>query len=672
MRTAKLYPRMYTVCAGLAITALTLGGARPALAQRPEAAPPGPPAAQQGPTGPTPVAPQLTRADVESWVDGFLPYALQKGNVAGAVVVVVKDGDILLKKGYGYADVKAKTPVDPDATLFRPGSVSKLFTWTAVMQLVEQGKLDLDRDVNDYLDFKIPSGFGRPITLRNIMTHTPGFEEVEKNLFSNDSTSVAPMDAFLKAWTPERVFPPGQVPAYSNYATAVAGYIVQRVSGEPFDDYIDRHIFAPLGIEHSTFRQPLPPALKAGMAKGYVVATDEPKPFEIVIPAPAGSLAATGADMGRFMIAHLQNGRYGDATILQPETAKMMHGTALTILPAVNRMVLGFYETNRNGHRAIAHGGDTYVFHSDLHLFIDDGVGIFISMNSAGKEGATGAIRGAFFEQFADRYLPGEEAGGQVDGPTADAHARMMAGIYENSRGAQSSFLRVLGLMGPVKVAVNPDTTISVPLLTALNGEPKRWRETSPFVWREVDGKNVLAAKVENGRVVMFSGDEISPFMMFLPTPWWRSPGWLTPLAGASVAALVLMLILWPVAALVRRKYRARFPLEGPDALAHRRIRLAAVAVVLVLAAWTWTFTRLLSEISALSSKLDPWLWILQLLSLVVFVGAAAIAAWHARVVWAGKQRWPARAWSAVLVLACFTLLYVAVVFRLIAFDVNY
>src|SRR4051812_35619376 len=159
------------------------------------------------------MASQLTRTDVETWLDGFLPYALQRADIAGAVVVVVKDGEVLLEKGYGYADVAKRTPVDPKRTLFRPGSVSKLFTWTAVMQLVEAGKLDLDRDVNEYLDFRIPPAFGKPITLRHLMTHTPGFEERVKNLFSPDSVNVESFESFLKAWTPERIFPPGEVPA---------------------------------------------------------------------------------------------------------------------------------------------------------------------------------------------------------------------------------------------------------------------------------------------------------------------------------------------------------------------------------------------------------------------------------------------------------------------------
>ncbi len=670
-----MYAQMYTVKSILSIS-LTVWwlAAFTAEAQVPQQVPPKPKANVEGPAGPpTPVAPQLTRADAEAWLDGYLPYALQRADIAGAVVVVVKDGEILLEKGYGYADVAQHIPVDPQRTLFRPGSVSKLFTWTAVMQQVERGKLDLDRDVNQYLDFKIPDGFGKPVTLRNIMTHTAGFEEVDKNLFTSDSVNIESFESFLKAWTPSRIFPPGQVPAYSNYATTLAGYIVERVSGERFNDYIERHIFTPLGMEHATFRQPLPDRIKPDMAKGYELASGPSKPYEVVIAAPAGSLAATGHDMGRFMIAHLQNGRLGSAEILKPETAKLMHGTALTIVsPELNRMLLGFYETNRNGRRAIAHGGDTYWFHSDLHLFIDDRVGIYISMNSAGKEGATSAVRSALFEQFADRYLPGETSDGQVDPKVAMEHARLMAGHYDNSRRSETNFLSLLGLMGQAKVTINEDSTISLSILDGLNGKPKRWRETAPFVWREVDGKNALAAKVQNGKVVMFSGDEISPYMMFLPSPWWKSSVWLLVVLESSLVALALTVVMWPVAPLVRRHYRIASPLTGREALAHRWARIAATAVLAIVVAWGVTISRMSADISALSSKLDPWLWTLELLSLIVFFGAAVVAVWSAWLVWSAKRTWPAKLWSAVVGVACVMVLYVALAYHLIGFRVDY
>jgi CubicO group peptidase (beta-lactamase class C family) len=668
-----LYPQMYTMLrTALRASAAMAILARPGAAQKP--VPPGPPTEQESPAAaPTPVAPRLERADVEAWVDGFLPYAIERGDIAGAVVAVVKDGQVLFEKGYGYADVKRRRPVDPARTLFRPGSVSKLFTWTAVMQLVEQGKLDLDRDVNAYLDFKVPDAFGAPVTLRNAMTHTAGFEEVDKNVITSDSTDILPLGTFLKAWTPTRIFPPGKVPAYSNYATALAGYIVQRVSGEPFDEYVERHIFAPLGMEHASFRQPLPPRLRQDAAEGYDQASSgTPKPYEMVAPAPAGSLAASGDDMARFMIAHLQNGRFGQGEILKPETAKLMHGTALTILPRVNRMLLGFYETNRNGRRAIAHGGDTYYFHSDLHLFVDDGVGIFLSMNSGGKEGATSAIRSAFFEQFTDRYLPGEEHDGKVDSATAAAHARLLAGTYVNSRRSESNFIGLLGLLGPGKVTVNDDGTVGVSFLEGLNGEPKRWREIEPFVWREVDGKNLLAARVENGRVTMFSGDEISPFMVFMPPPAWKAPALLKWSLIGAIVALLLTVVAWPVAALVRRHYHAAYPLEGRQALAHKWVRIAAAATVVVLVGWGFTVQTILSEPPSANSPIDGRLLVLKLAGLVVFVAAALVALWHARVVWTGGRRWPARTWSVVLAAASVVVLLVAVTFGLVGFSTHY
>lgn len=636
--------------------------------------PPGPSTEATVPEGAPPGAAPLTRADVEAWLDGYMPYALKSGDIAGAVVVVVKDGAVLAQKGYGYSDIKSRKPVDPELTLFRPGSISKLFTWTAVMQQVEQGKLDLDTDVNEYLDFKIPPRDGQPVTLRNIMTHTAGFEEQLKGLMGEEGGEpVKPFGERLKSWVPERIFAPGTTPAYSNYATALAGYIVQRVSGVPFDDYIEQNIFSPLGMQHSSFRQPLPESLKPLMSSGYHLASEgEAKPFEIVGVSPAGSLSASGADMAKFMIAHLQNGAFGSARILQEDTAKQMHGTALTILPRVHRMLLGFYEQNYNGHRALGHGGDTNWFHSDLHLFIDDGVGMYVSVNSPGKAGASSSLRAALFEQFADRYLPGAALDGKVDEKVAAEHARMMAGVYENSRRIDSSFFSLLSLAGPIKVMANPDNTISVSMATNLSGAPIKWREVEPFVYRDADGKNLLAAEVKDGQVVRFSFDGLSPFMMFERTPASRSPGWLVPMAVIGLVSLLLTTLAWPVSALVRRRYGVAYGLSGEDAKAHRWVRIAATAALVVMIGWAVTIAQFMNNLTLLSESSDGWVWLMQLLSLVVFVGGAALGVWNAWVVVRSPRKWYAKLWAVVLALSLLLLLYIALTFQLIAFDVNY
>jgi len=357
--------------------AVALGAAGPMVAQTPGVAPAAQPAGQA-----------LTAADATTWLDGLMPYAIRRGDVAGAVVIVVKDGQVLVEKGYGTSDVKTQAPMSPTTTLMRPGSISKLFTETAVMQLVEQHKLDLDRDVNAYIDFKIPPAFGKPITLRNLIQHTAGFGEVAKHLIVTNPADARSIESYLKTWIPPRIFPPGEVPAYSNYGVTLAGYIVQRVSGEPFDDYIAHHIFQPLGMAHSTFDQPLPAGWSANMAKGYLTASTPAHPFEIVNAVPAGGLSTTADDMGRFMLAHLNHGSYGGAQILQPQTADEMHRQSFQLTPPLPGMALGFYHEDRNGHEIIGHAGDLNLFHSDLHLFLNDGVGLFVSFNSAGKAGA--------------------------------------------------------------------------------------------------------------------------------------------------------------------------------------------------------------------------------------------------------------------------------------------
>jgi len=617
----------------------------------------------------------LTKADLEAWLDGYLPFALERGDVAGAVVVVVKDGQVLLQKGYGYADVAAKKPIDPEITMFRPGSVSKLFTWTALMQLVEAGKVSLDADVNTYLDFKIPPYQGKPITVRNLMTHTTGFEEVIKNLMITDPKAVPPLGPTLKSHLPDRIFPPGEVPAYSNYGAALAGRIIERVSGQAFDDYIDQHIFTPLDMTHSSFRQPLPDRLKPFVAQGYALASGPPQPYELISAGPAGSSAVSGGDMARFMIAQLQDGAYQGRRILEPATAQSMHSTPLTIIsPSLHRMLLGFYETDRNGRRIIAHGGDLRWFHSDLDLFPDDGVGLFVSFNSLGRDGAVYPVREALVDAFIDRYFPGAPPAGHVDPATAKADAQRLAGDYDGSRRPQDSFMSLLNLLSQAKVTADKNGYVSASPLTGLNGQPKRFEEIAPLVWREVGGKDRLAAKAAGGHVVMWSEDGESPFLVYQPTPGYRNGAWLKPALFASLAALWMTALSWPLVALVRWRYGARFALKGMSALSYRGVRIAALTSSLVMTAWLITILTMLQNY-AFGANLDPWIMTLHLLSIVIFPLAALSAVFDAFIAFTQRKGWRsvfAWTWSLVVALSTLILLWTGIVFHLIGVGLRY
>lgn len=610
----------------------------------------------------------LTVEDVQAFLDGLMPLQLQREDIAGAVVLVVKDGKILFAKGYGYSDVKKKAPVSPENTLFRPGSVSKLFTWTAVMQQVEQGRLDLDRDVNDYLDFKIPPRQSKPITLRNLMTHTPGFEEAIQELFVRDAKDLVPLGDYVKSHLPNRVYAPGTLSAYSNYGTTLAGYIVQRVSGQPYDDYIEQHILNPLGMNHSTFRQPLPEALNPLMSNGYQRGSQPPKPFEVVQAMPAGSASVTATDMAHFMIAHLQDGQYEGVQILRPETARLMHSTQFHNIPQLNGMALGFYEETRNGHRIIGHGGDTECFHTDLHLIPDASLGFFISYNSAGK----GEIfpRTAVWEKFLDRYFPYHPP----DKPTiaaASQDAQTVAGGYFNTRRPDTTLLKVLNVVGETQVQVNSDSTISVKGIKDLNGQLKKFREIGPLLFQEVDGQDLVGFKRDDsGRLIMALGPY--PFMAFQRARWFESKAFNLTLLIGGVAVFVLTLLLWPIAALIRRHYGRKLTLEGSERWIRLLTRLACLVALLFLVGFVLFFQRALNDIGLLSSRANGWLRLIQVFGWLGVLGTF-VALYNAVRSWTTPGRW---LWSkigdSVIGLACLAFVWFVFAWNMLALNLRY
>lgn len=634
------------------------------------------PVTQPAPQG---AAVPLTAEDAAAFLDGLLPSSMAMGDIAGATVAIVKDDALLLNRAYGFADVEKRVPVSAADTLFRPASISKLFTWTAVMQQVEAGKLDLDHDINEYLDFRIEGYGGQPIKLHHLMTHTAGFEESLLDLLVEDVDKVKPLDAALKDGVPARIYPPGTVPAYSNYGASLAGYIVARASGVPFEQYIEEHIFKPLKMEHSTFRQTLPDGLREHLSNSYAAASGKPVPFEYGSDAPAGALSATAPDMAQFMMAHLNGGVLpgGDESnrILKAETTELMHSVANRPAPGVDAMAHGFYEQHRNGVRVIAHGGDLTAFHSELVLVESAKVGLFVSFNSSGKANSVYKLRTALFEAFMDRYFPRQTP--QQDAPPADAkeHAAAVAGPYEGSRRAEKNLFSFFYMFGQSAATVNDDGTIEVGGLTGLNDEQKKFREVAPWLWREVGGEMRLAATHdEHGKVISLVPDGYGPIIIFQRPPAWRGKAWLQPAIVVAGAVVVLALLI-RVSGFARRRFgRSAKTIPAPVTDRNRQRSTVAILTCFVFIALAVTVLMMFSSASfwVISSDARWFVRLLQLAALFAVIGAvvaviAAVDTW----------RMPARKLSlslgrTALAAACLVWAYVAIAFHFLAVRLQY
>jgi len=503
------------------------------------------PAAEIPPATTNPTRGLRDRAELEAFMDGVMTAQLRDHHIAGATVAVVRDGGPFFVKGYGASDVRQQRPVSGDSTLFRVGSISKLFTWTAIMQLVEQGKLDLNTDINKYLDFKIPETYPQPITLTHVMTHTPGFEEDPRDLFTEDSTHITPMGKWLPAHMPKRVRPPGTFASYSNWATATAGYIVERVSGMPFDTYVDKNILEPLGMTQTTTRQPLPGKYTAQMSRGYEWKNGdfEPHKWEIITGAwPAGSVSASAADMAKFMIAHLNNGEYNGKRILAPETAEKMHSRVFGHDPRINGFAYGFYEKSSHGVRIIGHGGDTQWFHSDLALIPSEKVGVFVSYNTnTGGE----LSFSPFLAQFLDHYYP--ETRPAVASKATKEQLKRFAGEYTANRMSYSTFLKVAALSGVTNVSVGDSGMLTANLMgQTLHLVPV---DSTSTLFRDVNtGEPVAFHAGEGGRIEhAFVGTV--PMMVWEKRSGLGSPRFHLFVLGTGIAVFILT----AGAALVRR-----------------------------------------------------------------------------------------------------------------------
>jgi CubicO group peptidase (beta-lactamase class C family) len=474
---------------------------------------------------------EASQEKYSAFFDDALGDRLERDGVPGAVVSVVSGGRTVFTRGYGQADVERGVAFDPSRSLVRVASITKLFTWTTVMQQVEAGRLDLDTDVNGYLDFRLPDTYPQPITLRHLMNHTAGFEDRIVGTGARTAGDVPPLGRYLADAMPHRIRPPGVVSAYSNYGAALAGYVVSRVSGQPYDAYVRDRILVPLGMTRSTASEPVPAALAGDLARSY--SDGEPVPFTFDRLGPDGSISATADDMARFMTAHLTGG----GQILTPATTATMHKRSFAADPRLGGYAHGFMDRPVDGRPVLMHDGGWEGFLSGLVLVPTCGLGLFISTNATEGGDALAATVSAFLHRFAS---PPTTAA-RVDVPSPPTAPR--TGFYKPTRRTESTLEKVLTLLGPARLRVDRDGTVQFK-----GGE---WTDDGAGLYRRDDGRDHLVFRAgPDGRFYAATDGptyELMPWVETLPV----NLGVLAVFAVAALSALAV-----PVAAVWRRLRR--------------------------------------------------------------------------------------------------------------------
>lgn len=565
--------------------------------------------------------------DTESlttFVDGIMEKDINRLQIPGAVISIVKDDKIILAKGYGSSNLEKAAPVDPTTSMFRIASTTKLFTWTAVMQLVEQGRIDLDTDINIYLkSVKIPATYPEPITMRHLMTHTAGFEEggVGYQITTDPAKLPGSISETLNKHMLARVRPPGQISSYSNYGATLAGLIVEEVSGVPYNDYIKKYIFDPLDMKYSTVVEPLPESFMPNKVVGYKSENGSFIPGTPTFEGgfrPAGSGTVSAVDMAHFMIAHLQNGKYGDQQILRPETTELMHSTAFQFDKRLPGVDLGFAEKQINGLTLITHGGSDPMFNTGLYLLPAKHVGIFVSYN--GGEGGDSAED--LIQAFFNRYYPAPDAS-QPEFIASDESIQKFAGAYQFTRRNISDIDKFFNFFAQLNVSVE-DNKLSL----GSGSEQQLYNEVSPNMFQLEGGTEQIAFRTnESGKVThMILG--MAPDMPLERTPLLdQNKFWLIVLGFSGLIFITALLGL----IFSRRKIKAMTP---PEKWA---IRLSAGTAGWALLSFVTIFMVVMSmdmmqKFSGISLSLS-----LSLVMPIILVGLTLALLISAILVWKNK-----------------------------------
>jgi len=499
--------------------------------------------------------PELTK-----FMDGFMAGHMPQLHAPGAAVVVVKDGQIVLAKGYGYADLEQRRPFTV-GTAFRVKSVSKTFTAAAVLQLAEEGRVDLRAPVTSYLNgLRLPGGNAPAITLDQLLTQTSGIGDRAVGTLTSDRTAAADLRAYLAANMPPRIASPGTVFSYTDHGISLAGLAVEQVSGQPFARYMHDRIFGPLGMDRSAFDPPLDEPADRAVGYQLVGGSYRRAPAGYFHVGPAVSLVTTAADMGQFLIAMLHRST-AEHSLLQPETIQLMEARHFALQPAGPGVAYGLYEWPQNGERVLLHGGLGHGFSSLLTLLPERRVGFVIATNSDEPD-----LRWALLRSFIDRYYPATHA---APNAIADSDLGRFAGAYGDYR-YEGRIEALKELFSQGQITAYPDRTIS------LSWTPGRWVQVAPLVFQNRDDPNqevAFQAQATGPVTRLLGGDHPDDGLVKLS---WFSTLPFYVVGVLLFAALFLSACVVWLASSVRRLRR------GPGAVPFERARTLAAVIALL------------------------------------------------------------------------------------------
>ena len=461
----------------------------------------------------------------DSHFDELIQNKMEQHGIPGTVIVIVKDGEILFSHGYGYANLDKKIPVDPEKSLFRVGSISKVLTGTAVMQMIEQGKIDMYTDVNEYLhSFQIPATFDTPITMKHLLTHTAGFDDRYIGKSARNLEDRISLAEYSEKHLPQRIMPPGEIYTYSNYGNALAGFIVETVSGMPFAEYIDSAILKPLGMKYSGFE--LSPDIEPYLVRGYSDLRGDYRviPFDYLLDAPAGQFVASGEDMARFMITHLQKGELNGNRILSENAVGEMHSVQFKNHPALHDGVgYTFSIGTMRGELSISHGGAYAGFYALMTLFPEHNSGVFVAHNIL-KTNFLGEVMEVLLDDLFNDTRPVATSESFIAPGVYDTNVAKFTGTYRHTRYPRNTYDKIgilAGAMGgELKITKTKEGMIVMP---DIYGKERRLVKVEPLLFQSIDDNYSLAFREDgNGRITHVFTSGVNAMERI---PWYSSIG---------------------------------------------------------------------------------------------------------------------------------------------------